>query len=122
MPGIWISSTYVALPVIRRGSSRRRMLLPTRVSVLVMVVAPMSVASLGCGGAHGLHDVLVAGATAEVSFEAVADLVVSRVRIALEQLLRGHDHAGRAVSALEAVLIPEGFLDGMQVAVDSEAF
>src|SRR5690349_16904326 len=124
MPGIWMSSTYVAVPVMSRGSSRRRMRLPTRVSVLVMVVAMLvsSGSCLGCRGFDRVDDVLVAGATAEIAFEAVPDFLFSRVRIPFEQLSRGHDHAGRAEAALQAVLIPERLLDRMQVAVGGQAF
>src|SRR5579864_7635078 len=122
MPGIWMSSTYVAVPVMSRGSSRRRMRLPTRVSVLVMVVAMLvsSGSCLGCRGFHRVDDVLVAGATTEIAFEAVPDLFFGRVGIPLEQLSRGHDHTGRAEAALEAVLVPERFLDWMQVPVGGQ--
>ena len=36
---------------------------------------------------HGVDDVLVAGATAEVALEAVADLFVARIGVALEKLV-----------------------------------
>ena len=43
--------------------------------------------------------------------------------IAFEDLFRNHDHAGRAEAALEGVLVPEGFLHGVQFAVGGgEAF
>src|SRR5690606_37388963 len=64
-----------------------------------------------------LHDVLVASAAAEVALQPVANLLFGRIRVALEQVGRGHDHAGRAVAALQAVLLPEAFLDRVQLAV-----
>ena len=71
---------------------------------------------------HRVDDVLIAGAAAEIAFEAVADLFVGRIGIALEQLLGRHDHAGSAEAALEAMLVPEGFLHGVELAVGGEAF
>src|SRR6266851_8834386 len=104
MPGIWMSSTYVAVPVMRRGSSLRRMLLPTRVSVLVMVVAMIALLRSGFRRAslHRIHNVLIAGAAAQIAFEAVADLFLGGLRIALQQLVRGHDHARCTETALQA--------------------
>ena len=61
---------------MRRGSSLRRMRLPTSVSVLVMVVAMAYASRLRRGGLHRVDDVLIAGAAAEIAFEAVADFVV----------------------------------------------
>src|ERR1700716_2229757 len=61
-----------------------------------------------------LDDVVVTGAAAEVALEPQSDLVLRRVGVALEQLLRRHDHAGRAEPALGAMLVPERLLEGMQ--------
>ena len=44
------------------------------------------------------------------------------IGIALEQLLDCHDHAGRTEAALQAMLVPEGFLDRVQIAVCGESF
>src|ERR1051326_5910733 len=112
-----------------RGSSRRWILAPTS------WVTAMSVASRcdrgllrGCG-AHRLgcrldrlEDVHVAGAAAEVALQALADLVLGRVRVLLQQVGRRHDEAGRAVPALQAVLIPEGLLDRVELTVFGHAF
>src|SRR5207248_6865083 len=59
----------------------------------------------------------VAGAPAEVAFELVADLLLGRLWIALQHLMSGQDHAGRAEAALQAVLLPEALLDRMKLAV-----
>src|SRR5579863_59776 len=98
-----MSSTYVAVPVMSRGSSRRRMRLPTRVSVFVVVVA--MVLCLRRQGSHGIDDVLVAGAAAQIAFKPLADLFVAGIGIALDDLFGGHDHSGSAETALQAVLV-----------------
>src|SRR5215813_7160646 len=46
------------------------------------------------------HDLVVAGAPAQVAGQPVADLGVGRIRISLEQGLAGNDEAWRADSAL----------------------
>src|SRR5262245_57083063 len=48
-----------------------------------------------------VDDVPVAGATAEVPLQPLADLVVARARVPFEQRRRGDEHAGRAVTALQ---------------------
>src|ERR1700730_1915601 len=121
-----MSSTYRPCPVIRRGSSRRWILAPI-ICVTAMASAPPRgglTRGLRLGAAHrlrrGLHrldDVHVAGAPAEVAFEAPADLVLGRVRILLEQVRGGHDEAWRAVAALQAVLVPESLLKRVELAV-----
>src|SRR5882672_754330 len=63
---------------------------------------------------HGLYDVLVAGAAAQVALEPVPDLVLRRVRIALEQVRGSHDHAGCAEAALQGVLLVERLLHRVQ--------
>ena len=57
---------------------------------------------------------MVAGAAAEVARERLADLLLGRVRVALQQVGRGHDHARRAVAALQAVVLPERLLQRVQ--------
>ena len=50
-----------------------------------------------------VDDVGVAGATAQITLQAVRDLVARRARRIGEQLHGGQDHPGRAEAALEAV-------------------
>src|SRR6476660_7307507 len=116
-----------------RGSSRRLMPEPKR-------VVAMSARSLDAGGGglaggrgglrwpslvlgraqggrrglNGLDDVLIAGTTAEITLERVPNLRLARIRVALEQIDRGQDHARRAETALEPVLLPERGLQRMQ--------
>src|SRR4029077_18521807 len=61
-----------------------------------------------------LDDVVVAGTAAEVALEPQSDLLLGRGGVALEQLLRRHDHARGAEAALEAMLIPERLLQRME--------
>ena len=65
---------------------------------------------------------MVAGAAAQVAFEAVADLFFCGVGVFVEEANGGHDHAWCAVAALEAVVFHEGLLHGVHDAVDGEAF
>src|SRR5207248_1282716 len=58
---------------------------------------------------YGVDDVLVAGAPAEVTGDAFADLLLRRLRRVVQEVDRRHDHPWRAVAALEAVLRPEAF-------------
>src|SRR6476661_3541071 len=114
---------------MKRGSSTRLMLAP-RTSGTASVVISASPALRGDGraGPDGLgrvadrrDDVLVAGTAAEVALDGMPDLVVGRIRVVLEQVDRGHDHAGGAEPALEAVLLPERGLHGVQRVAVGEA-
>ena len=70
----------------------------------------------------GVDDVLVAGAAAEVAGDALPDLLLGRLRRVVQEVDRRHDHARGAEAALEAVLFPEAFLQGVQLAVLGQAF
>src|SRR5205814_2002156 len=77
---------------MNRGSSRRLIDLPIRRSMLAVA---MGLPSLLPGHLLGrpldrFHDVVVAGAPAEVAFELVADLLLGRLWIALQQTSRLH--------------------------------
>src|SRR5215471_5411108 len=101
---------------MKRGSSRRLMLAPNSLAV-AMVVPPLPGRHLLGRPLDGLHDVVIAGAAAEVALEPVPDLALGRLGIALEELRRRHDHARRAEPALQPVLLPEALLDRVQLAV-----
>src|SRR5262245_49341268 len=64
-----------------------------------------------------LDDVHVARASTEIAGDTPADLVLAGLRVLLEEGVAGHEHARRAVAALEAVLGYEAFLEGMELAV-----
>ena len=67
-------------------------------------------------GSNRLHDRLVAGAAAEVAAQRAPDLVVAR-RGLREQVGGGEDHPRRAEAALQAVVLHEGALQRVQLAV-----
>src|SRR6478735_1716362 len=70
----------------------------------------------------GRHDVLVAGAAADVALERVPDLALRELALGLlDDADGGHHHARRAVAALEPVMLVEGPLDRVQLAVRREA-
>src|SRR4051794_23781568 len=66
---------------------------------------------------NGLDDLLVAGAPAEVAFDAFLDLLDRRLRVALQQVAHRHDHAAGAEPALDGVVPREGELDRGQLLV-----
>ena len=60
------------------------------------------------------HDLVVAGAAAEVAREGCPDLVGGRAWFLLQQLGSRHDESGDAEAALDRTLFEEGLLEGMQ--------
>src|SRR4029077_18806577 len=64
-----------------------------------------------------LHDVHVAGASAEVAGDRLADLKLARVGIRRDECRRGHHHPGRAETALQAMLLVGSLLDGSELVV-----
>ena len=62
----------------------------------------------------------VTRAPAEVAIERMPDLVARRRLVPFKELHRGYHHARRAIPALQAVALPESFLDGVHLAI-SEA-
>ena len=66
---------------------------------------------------HGLDDVLVAGAAAEIRREGVANLGLSGFRVIAKICGQGHQDAGRAKAALQAMRFLECGLQGMELAI-----
>src|SRR5581483_3612720 len=64
--------------------------------------------------AHGPDDVLIAGAAAEIGRQHLDKVGVADVRLALEHADGQHQEAGRTEAALQAVVIHERLLQGMQ--------
>src|SRR5579863_8468850 len=110
----------MAVPVSRRGSSLRRMLLPTSSWGLLTVVAMLHPALSRGGCFHRVDDMLIAGAAAEIAFQPVADLLFGGIRIIGQKLLGAEHHAWGTKAALQAVLVPEGFLDRIEFAVGGD--
>src|SRR5215207_10184639 len=118
IPGSLMLSVQLACPVTRAGSSLRSTPPPTYFSGASVTCLPplgrrgrlhLSVRVL-LDKPDCLHDVLVAGAAAEVPFEALPYLLLRRVRVLLQEAYGGHDHAGSAVAALEPVRLVESLL------------
>src|SRR5581483_3286620 len=76
------------------------------------------------GELHRLDDLRVRGAAAQVAREIVADLVVRRIGIFLEQLARHQHEPRRAEAALEGLRLDESLLDGVEAlaALDGRQF
>ena len=112
---------------MKRGSSLRFMRHADRVQRLRLNAHRRSLVRRYLAGAgrlaerpgrllHGFHDVVVAGAPAQVAGEPLANVGLARIRLVLQQRVRREQHAGRAVAALQAVLIPEALLQRVQLA------
>ncbi|MGY4282914.1 hypothetical protein ACVWXO_002134 [Bradyrhizobium sp. LM2.7] len=72
---------------------------------------------------HGFDDVVVTGAAADIAFELVADgRLVELATMAVHDVDRRHDHAWRAIAALQAVIVAEGGLHGVQLVAPGDAF
>jgi hypothetical protein len=71
---------------------------------------------------HGDDDILITGTAAQIAFQTVANLGLGRIGVALQQIVRAHNHARRAKAALQAVLFPKRSLQRMQIAVLGQAF
>src|SRR5712691_13051033 len=109
---------------MKRGSSRRLIDLPnSRSAAAGAIGVPLLPGRhVLSGPLDRLDDVVITRAPAEVALELVPDLLLARVRIALEHLVDRHDHAGRAEAALEPVLLPEPLLDRVELAVLRQPF
>src|SRR5438046_391210 len=108
---------------MKRGSSLRFMEWPMP-QILASVLGSLMMSPLAhlLGRVlHGLDDVHVTGAAAEIPRNGLADLLLARVLVALEERARGHQHAGGAKTALQAVLLGEALLHRMELAALLEA-
>src|SRR5262245_25378278 len=73
------------------------------------------------GRQYGFDDVVVAGAATDIAVELMADrLLVQIASMARNHVDGGHHHARRAEAALQAVVLLEGSLNGMQLTVAGE--
>src|SRR5438552_7526988 len=76
----------------------------------------------GGGLLDGIDDVRVAGAAAQVPAQSFGNLLAARDGARRQQVNARHDHARRAVAALQAMTIPESLLQRMQMTVARQAF
>src|SRR5262245_10843896 len=83
----------------------------------------MSGPPVGPGGAqHRANDAVMGAAAAEIGRQRRAHIRRVRLRIAVEQLLGGHDHAIGTVAALRRLLLDERRLQWMRVRDRAETF
>jgi len=71
---------------------------------------------------YSFDNILITGATADIAFEGCTNLFFAGIGIVLEEIVRGHNHAGGTEATLETVLLPEAFLDGVETAFGGESF
>src|ERR1700682_3143881 len=69
------------------------------------------------GRQHGIDDVLVAGAAAQIARKCLAHLFFTGRRRFVEKARHVHEDAGRAVAALQAVMVVHRLLQRMVFAV-----
>src|SRR5262245_58986198 len=73
-----------------------------------------------CRRLHGLDDAVIAGAAAQHGRDPLTDLGLGRLRVRLEEVERGHQHARRAEPALEPVVLVEGLLQRVEPTIAHE--
>ncbi len=78
------------------------------------------IAHLRCRILNRSHDIVVAGAAAQVAFKAMAHFIIGWIRVLLQQIVGGNDHAWCAIAALQAVAFPEPFLKWVQLAIGGQ--
>src|SRR5689334_20846169 len=71
---------------------------------------------------HGFHDIVVAGAAADVSLKPFADVSLTGIGVSPREIDGTHDHARRAKPALQSMMLAEGRLHGMQLTVNRQPF
>src|ERR1700753_2168545 len=115
---------------MKRSSSTRLRLEPrppilissrARDSVVLVVTSGLLALELRGRPEHRLHDVLVAGAAAQVARYRPPHVFLGGIGVAVEQVLGRHHHPRRAEPALQAVLLPETLLDRVQLAGRGQA-
>src|SRR5215813_11525526 len=103
---------------MKRGSSLRRIEWPMPqilASVLGVVMAKLLAHLLG-RVLDGLDDVDVAGAAAEIPRDRLANLLLARILVPLEQRDARHHHSRGTVAPSQDVLLREPLLDGVELA------
>src|SRR5215813_8736439 len=72
--------------------------------------------------AHGLDDVLIAGAAAQIGRQKIENIVVREVGVGLQRIHGQHQETRGAEPALKRVVLDECTLHGMQLIAIGEAF
>jgi len=65
-------------------------------------------------GQHGIDDIVIARTAADIAFELCAYSSLVRLRIAIQQIHRAHNHPRCTEAALQSVMFLESGLHGMQ--------
>jgi hypothetical protein len=73
-------------------------------------------------GFHGLENLKIARATAEISGERFADLIAARMRISIEQGLCGYQYSRRTIPALCRSKVGKSILQRVELGVFTESF
>src|SRR5215813_10805398 len=119
-----MSATYCTRPVTFSGPSGRGIESPTPLTSRVVFMVDMSGAPRGgrLGGlADGGDHLRIARAPTEIARNAVANLLLARLRILGEEGGGGHEDAGDAEAALGHAVADEGVLQRVEDAVRAEA-
>src|SRR5262245_48487444 len=77
---------------------------------------------LGDRAAHGLDDVLIAGAAAEIGREKIENVIIRQVGIRFQRVHRQHQETRRTEPALKRVMFDERALYRMQPVAVGETF
>src|SRR3954454_4213078 len=94
MPGILVSAANAARPVTLSTPSGRMVRWPIHLLSVTMFMARSLIrAHFGGGFHHRADDLVIAGAAAEIAGQPEADFFLARLRIALQQRIRCHQHA-----------------------------
>src|SRR5581483_6440734 len=108
-----VSSSAAAAGRDAAGSNSRHSASSARV-VRIIMSAPCRGAERAGRRQRRRHDVLVAGAAAQVARDGLPDLRLRGVRALAEKARERHEEARRAEAALQPVMLVEGLLQGIQ--------
>src|SRR6186997_853239 len=104
MPDMLVSAANAARPVTLSMPSGRMVRWPIHLLLVTTFIGLLQLL-LGAHFSGGVHhradDLVIAGAPAQVAGEPVADFLLARLRIPLEQCVGGDQHARGADTALK---------------------
>ena len=83
---------------------------------------PRSVSALALPACTAADDARIGAAPADVAIHEARDVLIGGIRVSAQQADRGHDHAGRAVAALERFGFEERFLHRVQPLAVGDGF
>lgn len=72
--------------------------------------------------AYRFDNIHITGATAKVALQRMHNIFIAWLGIGAQKTSGGHDHAGGAKTALQAMALGEGLLDRVQIGVLTQAF